>query len=487
MLAKFEKTVFNNYVIPDFVVVQSIEHNALPSISQNTTKIPGVAGNYYYGHEIDNRYITLKVLLKCEDSNVLPEKLTLLSEWLYTEEPKKLILGDDLNHYYMAKLDGTTGFEEIGGKYAEGTITFVCLDPHKYFIYQQVVPVPTNYTGDTIVCINNGTVPCNPRLELDIAKDITDISIISNDKSCTLGNMVTVGEESKVQPSGVRIPNSATTTNGWTKPATGLNGNLGGEIVSDRGKFIVVNNDYGDTNSAWHGPALEYNVGETQDFEYAVWFEWDSSKYHTMGRCNSVLTDKNGKYICVMELMKNTWAQDKGQIRFWFRYDKYNYYVNDIYFNKKSQKATIYYKITRKGKKWTIYVRDNDHNITLVNKTYYDNAGDYSAKVKYVRVGFEQCGDIPPLPASKCSRVLFTNYDTRTSDTNKTIPIIASKNDTLIFDFNTGEISKNGENMFKYIQPSSEYIDLDPMASGLMIYPPDAVKSGTITYTERCL
>ncbi|WMU08120.1 hypothetical protein vBCtySFA70_00016 [Clostridium phage vB_CtyS-FA70] len=254
-MASFEGITFNNIPMPYFVHVKNIKHRILPTISQNLLTVGGRAGSYDYGNVVGNREIDVDIQIITPEPNVLPAYLAILSEWLYYEDARELILGDNPNRYYIAKISGDTDITEdfvVG----EGTLKFVCTDP---FIYgESKMNIIDSYDGEILKYENNGTAPVTPIMQFTISKDITSFSIISGDEVVDFGSPVTVDTSPSqiVDYKGYVLNDTLNNMSGWSTAPSISGGSVTGTFEVYGGHcFRQAGLDYG-SGTAWHGASM---------------------------------------------------------------------------------------------------------------------------------------------------------------------------------------------------------------------------------------
>jgi len=254
-MASFKGITFNNIPMPYFVHVKNIKHRILPTISQNLLTVGGRAGSYDYGNTIGNREIDIDIQIITPEPNVLPAYLRILAEWLYHEDARELVLGDNPSKYYIAKLSGDTDITEdfvVG----EGTLKFVCVDP---FIYgESKMKLIDSYNGEILEYENNGTAPVSPVMQFTINKDITSFSVVSDDEVVDFGSPVTVDTPPSqiVDYRGYVLNDLLASLGGWSVAPSISGGVIAGEFEVYGGHcFRQKGLDYG-SGSTYHGASM---------------------------------------------------------------------------------------------------------------------------------------------------------------------------------------------------------------------------------------
>lgn len=114
-----------------FFDITSIKVDAVPSITLNAIKIPGLAGEHYGSRELGSRTIKMTMSVKCKSRH--PYKIyaawrELMSK-LLKDTPKPLYLDDD--KYVNAIVTDISEIERIGQR-GVAEVTFTASDPYFY-------------------------------------------------------------------------------------------------------------------------------------------------------------------------------------------------------------------------------------------------------------------------------------------------------------------------------------------------------------------
>ncbi|WP_407708524.1 distal tail protein Dit [Bacillus altitudinis] len=276
-MAEFQGIYFNERPIPDFVKVRAINHSILPTINQNTITVDGKAGAYDFGNTIGTREISVDISIIAPEPNVLPFLLEELSDWLYYDEEKELILGDNPNRFYKAKFTGDSNIKEsflVG----EGTLSFTCSDPYIYGLEREFL-IPETYTGEILELTNTGRSETYPQMSFEMTQDVTNFTVVAGDDFIDLGTPFGVDDDinSKVDAGGWVLKDYLKSLNGWTVPASQPNGIITGAMeVYSNVEVRQSGLDYG-TGSAWHGASIVKPLAQSvTDFEAQYTFRIDT-------------------------------------------------------------------------------------------------------------------------------------------------------------------------------------------------------------------
>lgn len=267
-MAEFTGIKFNEAEMPSFVKVLGINHSILPPISQNQLTIGGRAGAYDFGNTVGTREIAVSIAIIAPEENVMPRLLEELSLWLLFDEAKELVLGDNPDRYYLAKVTGDTDITEefIVG---EGTITFVCTDPYIYGQERELI-IPTPYQGQAMELVNTGNAETYPQMSFEITKSLTSFSVVSGDEYVDLGSPYTVDtvEADLADVGDYVLKEHANSLNGWAVPSGISGGTITGTLeVFENDALRQAGLNYG-TGSGWHGASMMKDLSQaTTDFE----------------------------------------------------------------------------------------------------------------------------------------------------------------------------------------------------------------------------
>lgn len=120
-----------------YLKVLDIKRSILPAISDRLVKVPGRAGAYDLGREVDTLTFDVEVLIEAEDIYDLRNKVRELARWLDTEETKEIVFSeedgsatpDGAPRKYRGRLTDKSDLEEII-RYGRGVLRFLCPDPY---------------------------------------------------------------------------------------------------------------------------------------------------------------------------------------------------------------------------------------------------------------------------------------------------------------------------------------------------------------------
>lgn len=487
-MASFNGITLNGVLMPDFCRVVGIENSILPPVSQNLLTIAGKAGAYDYGNELGVREINIDIKIVLDEENTLPQKLEQLADWLYYDEAKELVLGDDTAHYYMAKFTGDSNIKEdflVG----EGTLTFICTKPFKYGSEKSFL-IPSTYGNgsEPFNVTNTGNYEAVPKIHLEITRDVPALSIIAGDEFIDLGTPYGVDDDRAISDHGdFAMRDLLTTTNGWTNSTSVIAGTVQGTFeVVDGQAFRQASLDYG-TGTTWHGAtmqkALDYSV---QDFEAEFTFRFTTDN-EKIGRMNMSLCDANGVEVFQMQIFDSSQYQSAINFVTWCYAGAEQVKATSYNFGSAYTDFEGYVKLRRVGITVNVEVGITDgkggYKVVYADK-FVDYQSKYQTPIAQAKLHVGAYGTYTP--ATMEQRDIFITKLDKESLVNA-VPLILRAGDVLDIDNETGAILKNGQPFYQYLNPASSFIKLQKGANGISILPADSFENGTVTYTERSL
>ena len=486
-MAKFYGVHLDEVQMPDFVKVVGIQHSILPPVSQNTVEISGRAGAYDFGNEIGTREITLDILVVAEEENVMPQLLEQFGAWLYHSEAKKLVLGDNPNRYYMAKVTGDSNIKEsflVG----EGSITFTCSDPYIYGM-EKTLLIPDTYAGDVLEVNNTGLAETFPQMQFEVTKDVSAFSVVSGDEYVDLGTPYTVDVEAPVNISPYILRDQLVSTNGWTVAPSVEGGTVQGSFeVWNSHCFRQAGQDFG-TGTNWHGGTMIKPLTTTASNYEMLFYFYISSNVEQVGRVQACLLDSNGVMRGRFQVKDASIGSSKLQFEGWiYGSGKANNFAR---FDLPASITSMfgYIRLVKSGRYYTVELYQATDSTGksfryLYGKRFFDGKQEYQDKIAKAQLHLGTSGTAKP--AYLEARDLYIiSKDVTKNDTQ--IPLILQVGDVLEIDNEKGAVLKNGVPFYQYLNPTSTFIRLERGNNGVIISPADAFKNGQITYKERNL
>lgn len=472
---------FAGVELPSYVKVNNIKYSVLAPIEHKTAKIQGRKGRYDFGIEEDMKVIEIDYQLIGVSETDVMNKAASFATWLYHKELQPLIIADQPDRYYMARVVGDTDITEEF-RVGSGSLTFAVPSgvAEDLLITSQTYPITTN---DPVQVVNNGSAEAYPIITLTMKQASETIGVYTDDEFIQLGEYPSVEKESIDRSSTVLYDNCSTYT-GWT---TGLNvdgGVITGSLSSDGSSIGQASNNYG-TGTQWHGAAGVKSLSRSvQDFQIQARSVFDVSKTDEIGRIEIYLYGENNEVLGKFAMSKPTKVRKaaflearagslqtgKYFVRSQGKYDpkkrKYPYY--DV--------AWFHFSLARQGNKWRFYYADllvdsgstKHHNPKVF--TYTDTQNKYMGKLAKIQIHVATFGTNKAINRLRLSDIKVVELNAL-ADKNV---IDLNTGDVLVIDNERGLVTKNGQSYFSGLNPASRFFKLDTGSNGLIVDPPIA-------------
>ena len=163
--------IYNGINLEQFFKVLKINKSVLPPIENTLREIPGKPGAIVARTKIRPIQISVEVEIKGPSKEGLNTIIRELARILYTEDTRQLRLPNELDKYYMAKLEGNTALEEILN-YGRTVLYFICPDP---VAYGKLVRVSLD---NNTKIYNNGTYPSKGIIKIEITEETDHLEVI---------------------------------------------------------------------------------------------------------------------------------------------------------------------------------------------------------------------------------------------------------------------------------------------------------------------
>lgn len=473
---------FNDIDLPDFVLVNKLTNSLLPEVTQKTIKVPGRWGLYDFGNEVGVREIEMEYTIVASDSVDLRAKAREFANWLYYDEAKPLIIMEEPDKTYYAKVTGNTEVDEIL-RLGQGTVTFICYDPFAYGDEKTIDLVGEE--GETFTVSNEGDVEAYPTLHFEFNDSTTEFSILAGERYMYFGQPAII-DAGTPTPTRTRIlHDDCSSLANWTMGSYVDGGVVDGEMISDGNAFRVSN--YG-TGAAWHGPARVrmFDGGVSlQDFTVQCEIALKSGYAYQVGRIEIYLLDQNGVIFGKIALRDSTASADipimearAGGLggKTWVNYGTIGRWSQ---FN-----GAI--RITRKGQNWEFSASRRDTSRRLYNSytaSFYDKDNQYSTpKLSGIQIHIGAYGELSPVSTIYVEDIVV--YEENTLNPVTEVPNIFEEGDTLDIDCSTGVILRNGEPFYSALDPTSQFLKLSKGDTNITVAP-QIFRVGKLTFRER--
>lgn len=471
--------------IPSYIKVNKIGYPILPTIDSKTEKVAGKAGEYDFGVEIGTRSIKVDIQLIGEDQHDIMSKATDFAQWLFHEDLQPLIIMDEPDKQYMARIVNETEIEEVF-RVGQASLEFLIPNPYKEAVAEKVV-TQTVTTVDPFNVVNNGGVDTYPIVDLTMRSDSTSISVITEDKFVMLGQSDNV-EKTKVTVNPLVLTDSFTSYTGWTTGSNIDGGTITGGFSSNGS--VLQSSDYG-SGTTWHGASgIKPLSRAITDFQVDATVGLKSSAVDQIGRVEVYLLDSNNVQIAKIALKDMASEGDYPMFEARAGALSGGKYIVQSYGDKKgvfSQFNGII-RIARNGKKWSAYIAKVDskgNHTSRLYKEWLDSSGLFTKQLAKVQVHIGAYGERTPVNNMYLADINVRELTASTVDNTTQTPVIFNTGDVVTIDNQRAIVLKNGEPIFSVLDPSSDFFSLKKGTNGLIVSPP--VANVSIRYKERWL
>lgn len=166
-------TVFNGVELSRWVLVDDIKRPVQPKRRLTTTLAPGQQVPYMSVEGYEPYTITLHARLRKHALADIPACRNALSAALIVDEPKRLLLPDDVTRSYLAMYQGDDAIT-ISESKTELTLSFLIVDPIAYGATHELAITD----GDKHEIVVGGTQPTYPRFSIDASHASGTVGIV---------------------------------------------------------------------------------------------------------------------------------------------------------------------------------------------------------------------------------------------------------------------------------------------------------------------
>lgn len=479
---------FNGSTLPSGVIVNSVKVSILPELTQNTTKIAGRAGVHDFGTEVGTREIEVEITIKSSSFANLRAIIRSLADMLFTEDSKPLIILDEPNKYYLAKLSGDTNLDSIY-HHAQGTLKFTCAYPFAISTAQKNFNhVPTS-PEQVIGFLNNGTATVYPIMEYTFTQDTPYFHIATDEDILMFGNPTNIETQAPTELRPLVLSDDMSSLAGWSNATSVPRGVVQGTFSSNGHSFSQANTDYG-TGSNWHGASMIKALSETsQDFVLSAIVGLQATSINQMGKVELYVRDANGNIVGSIS-MKDAWGDGN--------YSQAEAFAGSYPFVTKFPElkrgwATFnegVFELSRIGNVWRAYFAIRTSQ-TLVHHTRYANTWTDTGTtamnpIASVQIHVAQLASQPVVPilyvADIKVRKIIASNPTPTQS-----PYVFNTGDILRIDNEKALVTKNGKPCFDILDPSSSFLKFKKGTNGVVVSNHTTISNGTVGFTERWL
>ncbi|MBD1373711.1 phage tail family protein [Hazenella sp. IB182357] len=479
------KLIYNGVEQPSFIRLGKINNQTHPPISLITTEIPGRAGSYLHGSKYGDRVIQVALILVADSLSDLEKKRTELNLWLIHDEPKKLVLPESSDKYYLAKVSDLIEIEKLLNT-GRGTVNFICTDPFAYG-EEQVIQIAPDIP---VVIENKGDETAYPVVQLDLTEDTTEFGIVSGDEFMYFGQPTPVGTVITPKRSLV-IDEDCSSISDWTTGGTVDGGTVQGNFKSDGSKILVEKYDTTESQVGWHGPAIVKTLDSNQtakDFVAEITLTFKPNDIKNVQRLELYLLDINGASIGKIALVDGWSSSNRTKVEARAGALGAGYYfVNTEVGTNYYSSFYGYLKVERKGKYWRFWIgkiASDGHYWGRWSTWYYDKYELYTKELARIQIHMGAHGKYQPRSQSYIHRIRVWKHHEQPNDDD--ISYVFEKGDQLKIDCSNGDIFKNGLPFFNELNPSSDFLSLNKGTNVIAVQPP-IIENGTIAFRERWL
>ncbi|WP_242278588.1 distal tail protein Dit [Bacillus cereus group sp. BfR-BA-01313] len=477
---------FANKSLPSYVKVINTKYTILPSIESKTERIYGRAGSYDFGIELGERKIEVEVMIIGANQNDVIKKAREFAVWLLYKDLQPLVILDEPDKQYMARVVGDT---EIAELYRTGTatISFLCPSAYAESIGEKNMSW-TAYDTTPYNVINTGSAECYPVFDLEIKEDTPSIAVISNDKFVQVG-ADNLPDVPKFERNPRQIWDEMISTNGWTTATQVDGGRVMGTFMSNGYEFTQTGGDYGE-HYGWHGASMIKSLPKQLDnFIVEGRITFKSTSPEQLGRIEIYLLDANnvqiGKVALVDAVPDGKFPMAEARAGSW---QDGKYFVADYGAYKgvfENYDGCLW--IAKVGKGWSAYfskIEANGIHHTELYREWTDTRNSYSGKkLAKIQIHIGAFGTSDPVSVMRFTDLKV--WERTVDEPAGQIPIIFKKGDIVTIDNQKAIVYLNGRPIFTELDPSSDFFPLDVGNNGLIVSPPKAdVK---IRFKERWL
>jgi len=478
---------FANKSLPSYVKVTDVKYTILPSIESKTERIYGRSGSYDFGVELGERQIEVTVMLIGANQNDVIKKARDFAVWLFYKDLQPLIVLDEPDKQYMARVVGETAIAEL---YRTGTATinFLCPSAYAESIGEKNQSW-TAYNYEPYNVVNMGSAECYPVFDLEITEDTPSIAVISSNKFVQIG-ADNVPDKPKFERNPRQIWDEMISTNGWTTASQVDGGIVAGTFSSNGYEFTQTSLDYGTGTGKWHGASMIKSLPkQLVNFIVEGRIKLKSNTPQQLGRIELYLLDANNVQIGKVALAD---ANPDGKFpiaeaRAGSLQDGH-YFVRDYGAYKgvfEDYEGCLW--IAKVGNGWSAYfskIEPNGMHHTELYREWTDTRNNYSSKkLAKIQIHIGAFGESDPV-----SIMRFTDlkvWERTVDEPAGQIPIIFKKGDIVTIDNQKAIVYLNGRPIFTELDPSSDFFPLDVGNNGLIVSPPKAEVK--IRFKERWL
>ena len=470
------------------------------------------------------RKILLSFIIKAADTTSYMATVRQLAGWAYSPDPRKLIINNEPNMYYMAVADGETNIEQVSDTIGTVEVTFIASQPFAYDKTQQV-SLPLSTDGVTPTTITNGSnFDAFPVYTLDFSTKATYCAIenTTTGDRLLLGAAVRVGEQNPYDVYAQDFNDPLSSLSTWTQIANGTANKIDdsptGAVTaqfavrtmtvagSSQMGFGVSGQAYG-SGSAWHGACAERVLTTAwDDFSGGMDIQMLNTNPKAYAKIEMSLLGVDGSRIMKINFMDSAngvlsphlWCKFYGvsSTNDWVGFTGFNSSVAQA----KQRSDTYYYnpngliriRFARRLSNWRVWIAVIDPADTGFGKVLRQDLFEFNdtngllnmQNLKTLRIATAAYGT-NPVPTDMVIHGVTVNHELiKTMDTTGR-PYIFQAGDRLTV--NTGEatIFTNGAYSFDYLDPMSNFPKLQKGDNSIKVYSDGTISAASIVKNEK--
>lgn len=265
---RYNKVSFADINLHDYFRILEIKRSVLPPITNFSKEIPGVDGEFFTGTKYGARKITLSCAVLSTDKEDYMDAIKNIAFILDVKTPSVLIMGDDEDVFYYAKIEGSTDLDKIKNM---GTfeLNFICYDPYGYSVEEDVFESEDN---KKIYIENSGTTDANPNIKVSFNNSAHFLQCSDHEtRTVLIGQSPKISSPSTTVKTVLNEPCEELTNWNVIGNVVDAGRNVNGNLIINNGGWGIALGDAGSNDSGWHGGGLRRNIGQNiTDFRIEV-------------------------------------------------------------------------------------------------------------------------------------------------------------------------------------------------------------------------
>ena len=209
---------YNDFLITQLFDVLEVKRNPFPNRTINSLSIPNRNGEIFQNATFGSKEIEVSFIVRKEyrasfDGTKVYDSefnnyIRSLSFYLATDEPAKLVFSDEPNKFYWAIVESIDLQRTL--HVGEGTLRFICSDPLAYSIEEKYFTA----VNQDVKVENFGTFITYPKFSTTFTKDVTSLTVISNQGVIQIGDSNNVGKQGEAINKDI-IMDTCDSVTGW--------------------------------------------------------------------------------------------------------------------------------------------------------------------------------------------------------------------------------------------------------------------------------